>query len=358
MERQLVTIQKIAEIQPIEGADFIVRVRVEDWWCVAKKDEFKVGDRCIYYEIDSLLPDKPEYEFLKRGSTLKRQTVDGQIRVGIRLRTIKLKGVISQGLALPVNTPMAEFGDDLFQSESLYPVGTDLTEVLGVIKYEPPIPAELAGKAKGFFPPFLRKTDEERVQNLGEILKQFTGQKFYVTEKLDGSSMTVYKKDGVLGVCSRNLELLPSEDNTLWKLARQYDLENVLPDNFAVQGECFGSGVQGNPLKLTVQDFYVYNVWDITNQTYLGWDEMKEFCETRGLEMVPLIDSNFVLDEFYTKVPNLLDMADGASYINESVKREGIVLRPVVEQDVEYKGSKMRFSFKAISNQYLLGEKD
>lgn len=363
MERKLVTIQKIEEIKPIPGADKIEALRIKEWWVVAQKGQgYEVGGRVLFFEIDSFLPDLPQYEFLKKGSSLKRQLVNGEIKIGIRLKTIKLRGQISQGLVMPESVfPKCDqitSKEGKARYEEIYPIGYDITEAMDVIKYEPPVPAELAGVAKGFFPSFLRKTDEERVQNIGDILKSHIDEQFYVTEKLDGASMTVYKKDGALGVCSCNLEYKESETNTLWKLAKEYDLLNQLPDNFAVQGECVGSSIQGNPYNMQDQDFFVYNVFDITKQEYLDYDAMKLFCEERGLSLVPLIDSNFYIDEFYTKAENLLAMAEGASYLNESVRREGIVIRPIVEKKEMIGGSLQRFSFKVISNSYLLAENE
>ena len=148
--RKLVTIQEIEDIQPIEGADSIEKAKIKEWWVVVKKGEFIVGDYCIYFEIDSFLPIKPEYEFLLRGSSPKKMLVDGQEKEGIRLKTIRLKGQISQGLALPIATIANNLPKE---------VGTDISEILGVIKYEPPIPANLAGVVKGNFPSFIPKTD-------------------------------------------------------------------------------------------------------------------------------------------------------------------------------------------------------
>ena len=214
--RKLVTIETIREVKPIEGAGAIEAVRVRDWWVVAKKGEFNVNDACLYYEIDSFLPVKPQYDFLLRGSKPKKVLVDGVEREGILLKTIKLRGQLSQGLVLPL--PDGIFGE----------TGTDVSELLGVIKYEAPISPELTGKVKGNFPSFIPKTDEERIQNMSDVLAGF-----YVSEKLDGTSVTYYKKDGVFGVCSRNLELLEGE-TTQWRMAKELDLQNKLPDNFAV----------------------------------------------------------------------------------------------------------------------------
>lgn len=331
--RQLATIQQIQEIKAIDGADRIVAARVKDWWVVTQKENFQVGDPCVYFEIDSFLPIIPQFEFLLKGSTKKRMTIDGNVVDGIRLKTIKLKGQISQGLVLPLSE---------FPQITSTTIGEDISEILGVIKYEIPIPAQLAGKIKGYFPGFIPKTDEERIQNMGEILSGY-----YVAEKLDGSSVTYYKKDGVFGVCSRNLELKESDDNTFWRIAREQDIENKLPDGFVIQGELVGPGIQGNPLKLPAAEVYFYNVYLIDGGKYLNFIGFKQFCESKGLKTVPIIDDNYKLPE---SVDAILNYASGKSLVTPTVDREGIVVRPKIE--ASYKGR--RLSFKAISNNYLL----
>lgn len=339
--RKLVTIQKIEEVQPIENAEFIEKVRVEGWWVVVKKGDFKVGDKCLFFEIDSYLPVKSEYEFLLRGSTPKKMLVDGVERLGIRLKTIKLRGQISQGLALPTKDGRE--------------VGTDVTEELGVLKYEPPIPAELAGVVKGAFPSFILKTDEERVQNCLDLLENNKGEVCYVSSKLDGTSATFYKHNGEFGVCSRNLELKESVGNTLWKMVEQYKLRDVIPDGFAVQGEVVGEGINKNPLKIKGQQLFIFNVFNIREHKYLDFVDMLEFVVKNNLAAVPVIDSNFVLNH---TCEQLLEIANGWSPLNPLVKHEGIVIRPKIEKRTMINGVVSRFSFKAISNDYLLKEGD
>ena len=327
--RKLATIEKILEKRAIPEADKIEAVRVRDWWVVSKKDEFKVGDLCTYYEIDSFLPVKPEYEFLLRGSSPKKMIVDGKEIEGIRLKTIKLRGQLSQGLALPITK-------DLPQK-----VGEDITDILGVIKYEVPMPPELSGKAKGYFPSFIPKTDEERIQNMAEVLSAY-----YVTEKIDGTSTTYYKKNGVFGVCSRNLELTEG-DTTQWKLAKKYDLANKLPDNFAIQGELIGEGIQKNPLKQKGQEIYFFSAYNIDAGVYLNYSDFVGLCNSLRVKTVPIIEDDYSLPN---SVEELLQYAEGKSKLNQNEEREGIVIRPKIE--MQYKSQ--RLSFKAISNKYLL----
>ncbi|MBP6640991.1 MAG: RNA ligase (ATP), partial [Bacteroidia bacterium] len=228
--RTLASIQRIKDLAPIPGADAIEKATVLGWQLVVKKGEFQIGDLAVYCEIDSLLPDRPEFEFLKAR--------------GMRIRTIRLRGEISQGICFPLSVLPA--GTEIAE-------GADVTDILEITKYEPPIPASLAGVMKGGFPSFIPKTDETRVQVLQELLDKFTGTLCYVTEKLDGSSVTYYLKDDEFGVCSRNLELLESDENSLWKVARMLKVEEklrALGGNHALQGEIVGEGIQGNLYKL------------------------------------------------------------------------------------------------------------
>ena len=346
--RHLATIQTIADIQPIEGADTIEKVKINDWWCVSKKGEFKVGDPCVYFEIDSLLPvSSPVFSFLEKGNKPKTVEVNGVTYTGYRLKTVRLRGQVSQGLALPVTR--------LFHGSIDFALGADVSETIGVVKYEAPIPAQLVGKIKGMFPSFLKKTDEERIQNLGDVVQKHStlGTKFYITEKLDGSSGTFYKNDGVFGVCSRNLDLLETEGNTFWLLARKYDLENKLPAGFAIQGEVVGEGIQNNPLKIQGQDLYVFNVYNIIAERFLDFTEFIDFCKQLELKTVPVIFDEYIISD---TVENLLDAANGPSSINQNSKREGFVLRPLYEMREIIGGQEARLSFKVISNDYLLSE--
>jgi RNA ligase (TIGR02306 family) len=359
--RKLASIRKISDIQPIEGADMIELVIVDGWKVVvAKNVGHKLGDLVIYCEIDSFLPIREEFEFLRKSSYKKM--VDGT--EGFRLRTIKLRGQVSQGLILPLS--VLESGDEMMIGISEQPSGpqlqlgpydnalvieegADATEMLGIIKYEPPIPAELAGKVKGLFPSFLRKTDEERIQNL---TLEYEGWKnsdkgFYVTEKLDGSSATFYFKDGVFGVCSRNLELLETEGNTFWRVARELKLEEWLgthETNYSIQGELIGESVQGNPYKIKGQTVGFFNAFNIDTQEYLGLEEFESLISSMGLKSVPILDREFTLPD---TIDELLKYADSKSVLNSNFDREGVVIRSVDR----------KISFKVISNRFLLNEK-
>ena len=342
--RKLATIRKITELRPIEGADKIELAIVDGWQVVVAKDvEHKVGNKVVYCEIDSFLPIREEFEFLRKSSYKKMGNQEG-----FRLKTIKLRGQVSQGLILPIHIlPTTQFDtpDEL-------PEGLDVTEMLGIVKYEPPIPAELAGKVKGQFPSFLRKTDEERIQNLVKEYDEwkFTSKhQFYVTEKLDGSSATYYIKDGVFGVCSRNLELLETEGNTFWKAARELDLEEKMKSlgkNVCFQCELIGEGIQGNPYKIKGHTVRFYTGFDIDKQVRIPFMEFADVLMSLNLQHVPVLNQEygFILPD---TVEDMLKYAEGKSELNPDTEREGVVVRSM-------DGT---ISFKAISNVFLLGEK-
>lgn len=329
-ERKLATIRRIAEVKEIQGADAIEAVRVDGWWVVAKKGEYKVDSEAVYLEVDSWVPTTIAPFLTKAGHEPKEyEGVKGE-----RLRTVKLRGQLSQGLLLPLSVlPEGDFSENV-------------TEALGILKWERPISPQLYGQAKGNFPSFLRKTDQERVQNIGHTLESYNGDTFEVTIKLDGSSCTIFVNNEDDGVCSRNLELKQNEDNAFWNIALEYDIHKKIRaygKNLAVQGELIAPNIQGNYEKVTKPEFYVFDVFDIDKQEYMLPKERQEFCKLLNIPHIPVVDKAFTM---IANVDKLLDMAEGNG-MDSSVKREGIV----------FKHNSSDFSFKAISNSYLLKEK-
>jgi RNA ligase (TIGR02306 family) len=338
--RKLASIRRIAEIKPIEGADAIEAVRVDGWWCVSKKNEFKVNDLCVYFEVDSFLPVRPEFEFLRKACFKSTKHLGD----GFRLKTIRLKGQISQGLVLPLST------FEIYNQDS-HIEGMDITAMLDVKKWEVPLSPQLAGVAKGNFPSFIRKTDQERIQNCySDLVKTHKNDMFEATLKLDGSSMTVFFKDGQFGVCSRNLELKETEDNTFWQVARKLNLEAAMRSygkNIALQGELMGPGVQGNREALPEHNFYLFDVWNIDQQCYMSpmekddvWADLDDHGAT--ISRVPFLGIKVPLT---VSLEELIAESDIKS-VNHPVA-EGIVYRTM-------DGS---VSFKVINNKFLLQEK-
>lgn len=336
-ERKMASIRSIDRIDPIEGADAIEAATVGGWKVVTQKNEFNVGDLAVYCEIDSWIPHE-RAPFLSKGKEPREyKGVKGE-----RLRTIKLRGQISQGLLLPMSC-LTNYGADLNE-------GDDVTEVLNIQKWEAEIPAQLSGQVKGNFPTQIPKTDQERVQNLVKEIQESKnqGDKFEVTEKLEGSSMTCYLIDDEFGVCSRNLDLKRDENNSFWKVAIAQDIEAKMRslgvDNFAVQGELLGPGVQGNIYKLSDLDFYVYDLYHIQFGEYLLPEIRRGWLVRLGLKSVPVLTVG--KDLGVGTVDELLSWADGKSVLNPKQEREGIV----------FKSESGGFSFKAISNKYLMSE--
>jgi RNA ligase (TIGR02306 family) len=322
--RKLATIRKIEAIAPIENADAIECATVGGWRVVVKKGEFQVGQLATYFEIDSWIP-----EAIAPFLCQDRREYQGV--VGARLRTVKLRGQISQGLLIPVANPNWQEGDDV-------------TDLLGVQKYEPPVPAQLSGVVRGEFPSRIPKTDQERIQNLGDALREWAGQNltWEVTEKLDGTSMTAYWLDGEFGVCSRNLDLMESSDNTFWRIARERDMEAQLRAtglDLALQGEVIGENIQKNPYLLKGQDFYLFDVYDVKLGRHLNASERQAL--NLKLKHVPVLGQQTISSD---SIAALLQQAEGKSVLNPKAEREGLVFK-CLERDI---------SFKAISNKFLL----
>jgi RNA ligase (TIGR02306 family) len=341
--RKLASIQKILDIQPIPDADAIEVATVNGWRVVVKKGEFNVGDLVIYCEVDSWIPTTLA-PFLSKGQ--EPREYDG-IK-GERLRTVKLRGQLSQGMILPLS--VVPGGPDRFGMPTVICEGDDVSERLGIVKYDPPVPACLAGVSLGSFPSQVPKTDEERIQNLTNewpVLKEYS---YEVTEKLEGSSMTVGLINNEFVVCSRNLKLKEVEGNTLWMLARKYDIETrmraTMVDGTVIQGEVIGEGIQGNHYGIKGQDFYVFAIYSAFHGGYVSPEVRRKICQDIGLKHVPVIayTANPYDTLGLTSVEDMLGFADGQSALNPKVLREGEVWKRVDGQE----------HFKCVSNKYLL----
>jgi RNA ligase (TIGR02306 family) len=339
--RKLASIQKIKYVKPIPDADSIETVGILGWECVSNKGEFQPDDLCVYFEIDSLLPEIPEFEFLRKScwnDSLKK----------FRLKTIKLRKQLSQGLALPIS---------VFPKLAELAVGDDVSELLGIEKYEPPIPAAIVGDARRFLWP-ISKTDEVRVQLDDEykFIETLTGRPYYISLKLDGTSSTflIDPSDETFHVCGRNFSYQNKKEHSFWQIAERYNIEQGLRDlwnegrKIAIQGEVVAPGVQKNPLGLPIADLYVFNVVDIPTNTKLCLDDSLSIVERLGLKFVPVLEKG---ESFGYTVDDLLELAQG-KYVQHflsakpSQEREGIVIRDIFGT----------VSFKAINNQFLLKE--
>ena len=340
--RKLAQVQQISEIKPIPDADAIELAQILGWQCVVKKGEFQPGDLCVYFEVDSFLPIEEQYEFLRKNCFRKNELL-GE---GFRIKTITLRGEISQGLVLPLRQ---------FPNITSKEAGTDVTELLGVRKWELPEQAMSDGTAVGEKPYGIPTTDEVRIQSAPELLAEFEGKPYYVSTKMDGTSCTVYFKDGKVGVCGRNYEYKDDGKCSMWKWVHDRNLVDKLTEfgqNIAIQGEFCGAGIQKNRLKLQKPELYVFTVLRLGDDNItarVGLDEMRDICSRLGLTTVPIEEEK---DSFSYTLPELLERAKG-KYVS-GMDKEGIVIRTATPERLGYQP----LSFKVINNDFLKKEKD
>ena len=329
--RNLASIQIIKNIENIENSDTLAVATINGWKVVVKRDEYKINDLIIYCEIDSWIPHEIA-PFLSKDRKVPRE-YNGI--AGERLKTIRLRGQISQGLILSTSILNIDFK-----------LEDDVTEILNIQKWEPPVDLKMSGESRGNFPSQISKTDEIRVQNFKDYFK-LLNQKYYVHEKLEGSSITIYKIDGEFGVCSRNMNLKETDENKYWYATKKLNLIEKLKDydNIALQGELLGPGIQGNIYGLSDYEIYFFNIYNIQTGEYFSELASFEFLNLLELKKVPLIAENFELPK---NIDTLIQLSDGESRLNSKVSREGLVYR---NADSE------RISFKVISNNYLLKQK-
>ena len=327
--RKMASVQRVAEVKAIDGADKIEVYRINGWWVVDKKDSHKVGDLVVYCEVDSWVPHALA-PFLTKPGHSPREYLGVK---GERLRTVKLKGQLSQGLLLPLVEDNSEEGQDF-------------SEILGIIKWEDTRYMN-DSNAKGSFPSFIPKTDQERVQNILRSIENWKGMSFEVTVKRDGSSMTAFVNMDDEGVCSRNMLLRETDSSAFWHAARSLNLLEKIRStgrNLALQGELLSQKIQGNYEKVSSVEWNCFDIWDIDNRQYLLPRERQDLCESLGIPHIKIIDKEFILDH---TVDQLLEMAEGPG-INPGVQREGLVLKANTSHGI---------SFKAVSNSYLLATK-
>lgn len=335
-KRKLASIQIISQLEPIEGADFLSKARVLGWDVVVKNGEFRVGDKCVFFEVDSVLKEGPEWaEFMRPRK--------------FRVKTLRLRGVLSQGLALPLSILPENYSGSL-------KVGTDLTKVLEVKKWVFPVHSGgvKMGCATGKFPDYIPKTDEIRVQSALGLIYELQGKEYYISEKCDGTSFTAVFHEGNFLACSRNFVKREDDNNVYWSVVRRYNINEKLkkaPD-YAIQAEICAPGLQRNRLMLKEPAMFVFNVYDVKARRYLDFQDFINFCKEHDFPTVPILE---VGDSFSYSFADLLEKAKG-KYKGTKNHREGIVVRPKVETKVRLSGYRGRLSFKCINNDFLLKE--
>lgn len=359
--RKLASIQAISRIDPIPDRDLIGLATVEGFQVIVQLSQFKPGDKCVYVEIDSVLPEKPEFEFLRKRD--------------FRIRTLRMAGVTSQGICFPLDILPPK------TNKTEYEIGEDVTDVIGVKQYEPTMDKEseelvnrqskckwpkflmryewfrrLVKKNKpkqSGFPSFISRTDESRLQNCPEKLKD--KREWVSTSKIDGQSGTwalvrhkrpwPFKDRFEYIVCSRNLRLTKPDTSSYWKISEKYRIENALRnmigdrDWIAIQGECVGPKIQKNKYGLTDYDMYVFNLIYPTGR--LGTMKAKSIIENKGMNFVPIINEHYVLPD---TMEEALKDATGPSTLNPNTLREGLVIRTPDGKE----------SWKIVSPEFLL----
>ena len=343
--RNLASIQEISAIKHIEGADAIELVLIKGWQCVAKKGEFAQGDKCVYFEVDSYLQLEERYEFLRRSSYRNNEYM-GE---GLRIKTMTMRGELSQGLALPL-TAFPEIIETA--------AGTDVTELLSVRKWEVPEVVGSSGVEVGEKPFGIPTTDETRVQSMTEFLDAFAGKPYYITTKMDGTSCTVYCKDGAVGVCGRNKEYQEDPAScAMWEWVYKKGLKDkllALGENIALQGEFCGHGIQKNRLKLMDPNLFIFDIVRLEEngaRPKMGFKDLQSYCERLGLEMVPVEETG---ENFAYTLDELLEKARGK--YSSGMDKEGIVVRT---QEFQHNAElQHKMSFKVLNNDFLKKEKD
>jgi len=366
-DRVLASVQKIVSLEPIKDKDRIELATIQGWNVIVQKGEFNEGDLCIYIQYDTLLPERKEFEFLRKRCYSKKYG-------GFRIRNIKMAGVFSQGIV---------FGLDILPKGTKAKEGLNVTEILGIKKYDPTVAAEEIGipenpivkffrklfhikrkKYKVAYPADIIKANEKNIQvKFNEFLKECDTEEFWIaTEKLEGQAATYeyrvrkgFLKKDIFNVYSHNIRHPRFDNTSWWKVAKMYDIEKKMKElclkhnmDFAIQGEIVGPGIQKNIYGLDSYRFFVYNITVLRRGTQryqhlLTFDSMKRECETLGLQTVPYIDIDCVLN--YHNVNDILENSNGYSTLKKDQIREGLVWRNMNDSDL---------SFKAKSPKYLM----
>lgn len=347
-DRKLASIQIVENIEKHPNADTLEFATILGWQIIIKKGDAQIGDKVIFCEIDSLLPVNATWLPIAIIERIRQKNIKNTFRI----KTIKLRGELSQGLIIP-------FSDKLPDSIDWYnaDIGTNVTDILNIGKYEPPLfetgstyysNNNLSIKDRKYnFPTHLvSRTNETRIQSVPSMLKTLTGQKYVITIKLDGTSSTYVYDDDKFLVCSRNfIRDYPENINNCpyWYIAIKYDLENKLKEfpHYAIQGEICGPNIQRNLLKLSTIDYFVFNVIDTRTKRKLPINDALNVCNILGLKHVPILEHGVNFN--YQNIKDLLEKSKGY-YENTKNHREGLVIRD----------SSQIISFKVINNDYLL----
>lgn len=348
--RQLASIQKIHSIQPIEGRDRVEQAKVLEWPVIIGKGMYQEGDLVCFFEIDSVLPQIPEFEDMAKTK--------------YRVKTFKVNGqdgpIYGQGYCIPL-TSLETAIEQIVGTKDRFQVweGMEVTDLLKVTKYEPPVNETKfkSGDSKGDFPShIIPKTDETRLEACASILDEIKGQPYVITLKYDGTSATYLNIDGKVVACSRNMMLKSPEESG--KPSVYYEMMDMYPGikrmleenpNLAVQGEIFGEGIQKNPFGIKGKDFRAFNVFYANDRKYADYLDALAWCNRYGIPVVEEIERGESFNYTYDEICKLSEV----TYEPSGKVGEGIVIRPMKEQRSRVlKGERM--SFKKINPAFLV----
>ena len=338
----LAVVSKIQSITPIEGKDRIVLAKVENYDTIVQKDDFKVGDTVVYVFYDAILPDKPEYEFLRKRCWSDKWK-------GHRIRPMKMGGVVSEGLVLPMSV--------LPPKKKGYKLGQVVTDELEIRLYDPEAQLEAHSKKRSKFldymfqyawfrkfyrkffqkarskegyPIWIEKSDEENIEKCYGDISLHPETKYIVSEKMEGMATTFTMDKGKFKVYSHNFNVLAGA----WvEVAKLYGIEDKLKkwckeksiSTIAIQGEICGPNVQGNIYGFKTLEIFLYGGWH-SNHVRLTWSEVEEIAKYIGIPTVPVLDKGKTIYD----LDQMIKDSDGVSVFkngNKPVKREGLVWR-------------------------------
>lgn len=328
------SIEHIAALEPIQGADKILLASILGWSVIVKKDEYKIGDFCVYIPIDTLVdPTHQAFKFLANKDKPNEW---------IRINTIKMRGVFSQGLTISLsNLP-----------NGCYFEGQDVSNMLPIKKYEKENLIIASGTTTHFKPfpsELIPISDEDNLKTYKNTLEEFYDKQCYITLKMDGSSMTIIKYNDDFMVCSRRLIL--DEGSVMYQYVTREKIKDRLNRNLAIQGEFCGPKVNKNQIGLKDYKFFVFTIKDLDSKRFLNYEELKNTCNDLKLEMVPILENIIITKE--TTIQVLQELANKVEYThpnNKKVFGEGIVIRPV---EPVYSNSLNKFlSVKLINQNY------
>lgn len=332
MARKLASVQIITGKRPIEGADRIETVNVLGWHVVTQKETYKIGDKVVYFEVDSCVPkEKSLYPDLEVNN--------------YRVKTMKFRGQVSQGFIKKL--------DELGLSPEIE-VGTDVTELLGVKKYELPDEYVNSGIVTGYLPGYVHSSSETRIQTIPELLDKYKGTRCWITEKMDGTSASFSLRDNDYKVCSHDKEVSKELDSCYAYINKTLNMEDKVKSlhrNLAIQGEICGPTICKNRYGFANYRFFVFDIFDADTYEHLPMSEVYDICKKLKLDTVPVITDNFILP---ASVDELVEASKGISKYNK-VKREGIVIRSYDEiRNLDRKYDLSRLTFKVINPEYSL----